>query len=358
MAVFFQRRDRTNPCLRGRSRLRLEALEERTLLSAYSDAVLADGPSGYWRLGEFKGDTAADSSGFERHGTYVGGVTLGQTGAIAGDKDTAVGFDGKTTLVEVAGKPFNLLVNYTLEAWVVNPGQIDPNPVGRIIANGQPGSRGYGWGVRAGPGVENTIRFTTYGVRDYDTDVIIPVDEAYHHVVATLTEADELFTARIYLDGELRATLSHGVVPRLSDLNFTIGRNPQGATPPEYWNGIIDEVAVYEYVLTDEQILFHYLVGIGAGGSPGGGPGHGLTAGIAPDAVRVLSADRVVLAPMPLAGGLTWSPTADQEVAAVEQLFAALPAEDPQFLPPPAQRAGPPSEGLHTSLTEELLLVI
>ena len=39
----------------------------------YRDAVLADAPGGYWRLGEGVGATsAADSSGNGRNGVYVG----------------------------------------------------------------------------------------------------------------------------------------------------------------------------------------------------------------------------------------------------------------------------------------------
>jgi hypothetical protein len=47
----------------------------------------------YWRLGEASGKTAFDSQG-SANGTYTGTVTLGQPGALAGDSDTAAGFDG------------------------------------------------------------------------------------------------------------------------------------------------------------------------------------------------------------------------------------------------------------------------
>src|SRR5690348_8202795 len=87
-------------------------------LSAYSTAVLADGPSSYWRLGETSGSTATDQRG-AAPGTYSGHVTLGQPGALTGDPDPAVALDGSSALVS-AGSAYNFAgtAAFTLEAWV------------------------------------------------------------------------------------------------------------------------------------------------------------------------------------------------------------------------------------------------
>jgi len=69
--------------------------------SAYSDAVLADMPVRYYRLGDSSGTTAVDSSGNSQDGTYTGGVTLGASGAIQGDADTAATFDGTDDYVSL-----------------------------------------------------------------------------------------------------------------------------------------------------------------------------------------------------------------------------------------------------------------
>jgi hypothetical protein len=61
---------------------------------SYVDEVLADSPLAYWRLGEPSGATAADSSGNGHDGTYEGSPTLGVSGSVAGDADTAATFDG------------------------------------------------------------------------------------------------------------------------------------------------------------------------------------------------------------------------------------------------------------------------
>ena len=62
--------------------------------ASYSTTILADAPTHYYRLGEASGTSAADSSGNGRTATYLGGVTLGQPGAIPNNPNTAASFDG------------------------------------------------------------------------------------------------------------------------------------------------------------------------------------------------------------------------------------------------------------------------
>src|SRR6185369_10428119 len=69
-------------------------------VTGYATAVLADGPVSYWRLGEAAGTVAADSAG-SRAGTYTGGVTLGQSGALA-DLSRSLRLDGSTGYVQIA----------------------------------------------------------------------------------------------------------------------------------------------------------------------------------------------------------------------------------------------------------------
>jgi RHS repeat-associated protein len=53
--------------------------------TSYSSTVLADAPTGYWRLGEASGTTAADASGHSYSGTYSGTYALGYASALSGD---------------------------------------------------------------------------------------------------------------------------------------------------------------------------------------------------------------------------------------------------------------------------------
>ena len=69
--------------------------------TGYSQTVLADSPRAYWRLGEASGTSAADASGNGRTGSYVASPTLGVPGALTGDSNTAVGFNGSSQYVNV-----------------------------------------------------------------------------------------------------------------------------------------------------------------------------------------------------------------------------------------------------------------
>jgi len=82
---------------------------------SFATAVLADGPIGYWRLGEAPGNAnAIDVSGKANNGTYSGGITLGQPGFHGGD--TAVLFDGATGRIVVPNSDTLNPPNITMEA--------------------------------------------------------------------------------------------------------------------------------------------------------------------------------------------------------------------------------------------------
>jgi hypothetical protein len=72
-----------------------EAAVESGPLS-YEDTVLSDSPLAYWRVDESSGTVAHDITGNGNDATYTGGVTLGSSGALLNDSDTAVTLDGTT----------------------------------------------------------------------------------------------------------------------------------------------------------------------------------------------------------------------------------------------------------------------
>jgi hypothetical protein len=229
----------------------------------YPSVVLADNPVGYWRLGESPAQTTAfDSSPFMRNGTYMGAVTRGVPGAIVDDPDTAAQFAGG--FVAIPGGPFNLANNFSLEAWVINN---NTGPfVARIFSNrlATPLAAGYGFGVLP----DGRLRFTTFGILDYDSAVVVPQDGNYHHVVVTFDPGND---AHFYLDGTFRETVFGTLPAQSSSSDLNIGRNPvvspiTGSFEP--WNGAIDEAAIYNYVLSAAQVAAHYQAGIAPAAIP------------------------------------------------------------------------------------------
>ena len=92
----------------------LPAMSPQTVLAAsnYSTAILSEAPSAYWRLGEISGTTAADSTTHANTLTYQGGYTLGIPGAIKGDPDSAVGFNGTTAVATQTKAPLTAVANW------------------------------------------------------------------------------------------------------------------------------------------------------------------------------------------------------------------------------------------------------
>jgi hypothetical protein len=84
----------------------------------YHDRVLIKSPMAYWRLDETSGTTAIDSSGKGRHGTYSGGITFGQTSALATIGAKAVAFDGTASQVQFsATSVIDNPVRFSVEAF-------------------------------------------------------------------------------------------------------------------------------------------------------------------------------------------------------------------------------------------------
>src|SRR6266567_2362739 len=106
-------------------------------MSLYSTTVLADAPVGYFRLDQASGTTANDSSGNGFNATYSGsGITYSQAGALAGDSDTAILFNGTSGKITCPGGLS--AVGYgqiTVEAWVKLPNNTFPQKA-TIFATG------------------------------------------------------------------------------------------------------------------------------------------------------------------------------------------------------------------------------
>ena len=68
----------------------------------YQTNVLADSPIAYWRLGDASNPAVnIGSLGNAVDGTYQSGVTLGVSGLVLGDPDSAASFDGSSGYVTI-----------------------------------------------------------------------------------------------------------------------------------------------------------------------------------------------------------------------------------------------------------------
>lgn len=224
--------------------------------SAYAAAVLADKPILYYRLGEKDiAGKALDSSISGRAATFKGGVVCGVPGAIAGDPDTACRFDNNTTAVFLADGPkFTGLVPYSLEAWA-RPTNVQGANGHVVAACEQEPNDGYAMFFYQGAG-PRWERETPAGTDGTQAPPISPT--GYAHLVGTYDGT----TLRLYVDGVLASSsMTTKTYPGTHGQPFSIGANSNADS--NHFEGDIDEVALYDHVLTQDRIKAHHDIGKG-----------------------------------------------------------------------------------------------
>lgn len=206
----------------------------------YRDAVLYASPLAYWRLGELSGAVAADETGNGRVGAYVSAPTLGVAGAVSGG-NTAVALNGTTQKITVASTALNLTAGpLSVAAWVnLSSGSSDAGIAGVGYTNGYQLNWHNGGGIYfyiGGGGNAANINYSSSG---------------WHFVVGTWDGSIAANGIKLYIDGELVAQGTAGVTV-LSATGFQIGQNTT------YFNGSVDEVAVFSRALSADEIAGLY----------------------------------------------------------------------------------------------------
>jgi len=213
----------------------------------YRDAVLALNPVGYWRLGETSGTVANDETG-NFDGTYAGGATLGQVGAITSDNNTAVGLDGSDDYVNIDGyQGVTGTGARTISAWIKADTAVDSLP---IVAWGLDAT-GQKWTFRLDH-PSGVLRVENEGGRILGTTVL--ADGQWHNVVVTWANdgTPDISDAKLYVDGSLEtiSTSNPNAVNTGVGSDVRIGR----AVLDHYAASDIDEVAIFGFALTGTQI--------------------------------------------------------------------------------------------------------
>lgn len=233
----------------------------------YSSTVAADSPVGYWRLGEGSGTTAADSSGNSGAGTYVGGTTLGASGAPVSDSDTAVSMDGSSGYVQVpSSSALNPSAHVTVEAWV-NPSTGQFADQKAIVMKGYTSHSSpyyqYGLTMLDSSSAPKDVTFWATvggGLRYVDMINSGWTYSSWNHIVGTYDGS----ALRLYVNGILQAsTAASGALSGYSTV-LDIGAYENLAKNSTYlYGGALDEVAVYGSALSQARINAHYLAATG-----------------------------------------------------------------------------------------------
>ena len=226
---------------------------------SYNQLVMDNGPIGYWRLGDSSTSSAADSSGNGNNGSYIGSVDLGITSAIENDSDTAANFDGGDEYVLIApSSDLANIENGTIQMWV------KPEDMG--------GDQAFFSSDQSNQGEDGhlTMSFdgTTLKVRyQYESGSV--ANDSRELTVSNISEGDwhnialswDGTTMKLYVDGVLEDSGD------ATGWSFNDGNNPiaigasiagdsgrDGNTYRDEFEGEIDEVAIFDTVLSDSDI--------------------------------------------------------------------------------------------------------
>ena len=181
---------------------------------------------GYWKFDEGSGKVVYDSSGYENNGTIYG-IPHWVTGRVG----TALYFDGYRNSVEIPNsESLSMTEQITIEVWTNM--RTDSSVGGSIVS-------------------KTTFLNVSYFLREvnrgqiywHGSDSNSPPAGEWHHIAATYDGT----IYKCYIDGELSGEKDWGYASTITDneLPVTIGAS---------FDGMIDEVKVYDHALSGDDV--------------------------------------------------------------------------------------------------------
>ena len=206
---------------------------------------------GNWKFDEGAGNVAVDSSGYGNNGTINGTPNW-----VPGQIGSALDFDGGTNYVEIPNNYiFSITDTITIAAWTY----MRANASGEmaIVSKGGWAANNLPYEITETPGDVIFWQFYNDAGRDTCSPDSPPVGE-WHHIAGTYDGT--IF--KCYIDGVLGEEWQYAGKMPVNTLPVTIGRRTTGGT---WFNGMIDEVAIFNNALTEDEIP-NIMMGIGGFG--------------------------------------------------------------------------------------------
>ncbi len=201
---------------------------------------------GHWQLdGDFN-----DSSGNGLHGTGMGGPTfaLGKSGQ-------AINLDGVDDYVNITGykgilvDADNVQQPFTISCWFKTTGN------GEMVTWGEGSPAGHRMTFRIDAG---RLR-TEHGAGNIQGDITCN-DGQWHHAAVTIARGAAVKTpdAKLWLDGlfDMRSSTDGDTDPYILTAGADVSIGRRADNDSRYFPGTIDEVRIYDRVLTEEEIAW------------------------------------------------------------------------------------------------------
>lgn len=208
---------------------------------------------GYWKFDDNSGTFGKDSSGRQNNATLKNGTGMSCANGscpawMAGKYGNAIQLDGSNDYVDAGNSSdFNIITDMTIAAWINLSVGADGTIAAKMESSGGSDKRPYRlyWSsnkINAQIGGDGSTT-TLSGTATVTTG-------QWTHAVLTINGIN----ASIYVNGQLDASSNVTGTRRTSIQNFTIGADYDGVTLANNFNGIIDDVRVYNQSLTPAQI--------------------------------------------------------------------------------------------------------
>jgi hypothetical protein len=245
----------------------------RTLEQIHQD--MGGSPIGYWKFDEGHGSTAYDAMG-NFNGTLVDSPAWAD-GARSSSHHQPLGrsltFNGSSTYIDIPHhSSMDLGAAITISAWIKWNGNGTAQRIISRWSNAGVGNQQYIFGLNT----SNQLSLAIGGGTMAST--FVPSTN-WHHVVAV----HDGTTGSIYVDGEVVAQENFSITPNPGTQPTYIGAGGSALAMPTWvFNGNLDEVKLYNYALTENEITVEYNRGaamvLGAGQSESASPSDNLIA--------------------------------------------------------------------------------
>ncbi len=198
-----------------------------------------------WLFDEGSGTTARDSSGNGYDGTLMGGVSW-----VPGKFGGALEFNGTDAYVDTGQQLLEQVEEFSILLWV-QKGNITASRIGLAGQNDT---------VEFGFIAPTTVELWSEGAGTNAQVSYVHPEGEWHHVGAT----GDLFSLTTYLDGTLGGQTTIGVANHGSSaFNFNIGGGGVFDGTGNFYTGAIDEVAVFNVALAEDDIRTIMEAGLG-----------------------------------------------------------------------------------------------
>ena len=212
-------------------------------------------PIAHWKLDETSGTTAVDS---------VGGHDGALTGSSwsTGKVDGGLIIDGSTEKVQIPHDVTLSLTNaFTLTAWI-NTDAISPG-YETVIGKTNGIVDNYWFGIVSD---EVVLEFLITGTRyTFSTTGANLLADTWYHISASFDDVND--SVRLYIDGVETLSDTFLQTPVANTADVIIGNS---VYLNENWNGVLDDIRIYDSALSASEIASLYTAGTGGGGGGGG----------------------------------------------------------------------------------------